>query len=475
MTHHLVLSPFSQVLLVVALVSSAVVVSGLTSLPSHAQLVLQEASSERSCDSVADVDPAELAMLAGDAMVDRNLTDEAMASIGWVRGTRAGSGRFTAYEKGCHGGLCDYCAIGFSAGGDDGALAAVGDLSPASFCGADGVRGGYVKHMRSFFEEPAFAQVAKALSPSRCCRVYATGQSMGTSMAAMYAFCANQRQATPGADKAAFAGVADDISLVTFAEDRLSETPLYNGAPGQCFDGARYVIWDAKADAPAYDSREVQMDGLEVVSETMRLMGSPEEAASTQGSVAKLRALAAADEAAEWQRVFDEALQEAKPFMSRVGDMVMLQAVALAPVEIALGGGHVPTKAFSSPAELWLNHTLSYRASYEFNFDLVPGLHPQLKFPDMRYVPIQHSSVGGPAPQVPDPSTCNTAAPSLPDYNMLQYYFGGINYRLGRSMHAPSHEVCCYIQALQPNISAADCGARYYDNAKITCPPAWGE
>jgi len=428
-------------------------------------LVSAAAPEPRACAAdLPEVDPLELALLAGDALIGRSLTDSALNNTGWQRGPS--HARIVSYQKGCADGRCDYCAVSFSSG-DPESILAVGDLTPRDFCGAEGIRGGYVWRMRRFFGEPGFADIVQALAPSKCCRVYSTGHSMGSSMAAMFAFCANQQQAAPSRDKVTFAGITNDITLVTFAEDRLSQVPLYSGKPGQCFEGARYVVSDGKLDRSLASSREAQMAGIKVVAQTMRIRSNSAEAETTEQTLARLEAIP--QESDEWQEAMDAALTQISPFLTQVGSEITYDAELLNSGDL----GWMYSTSAKDAAKLWLNYTMKYKDDLHFTYDVVPGLHPDLKFPNVAFAPLKHpgSSISGQL--VPAQDTCSSTAPSLPDYNVLLYHFGNLAYKLEFGKPIPSHELCCYVQALSPNPEVADCGARYFDDPDIECPPTW--
>mmetsp|Transcript_110580 Transcript_110580/g.276959 ORF Transcript_110580/g.276959 Transcript_110580/m.276959 type:complete len:486 (+) Transcript_110580:70-1527(+) len=480
-----ILMPASLLLAKVLVLGSGMpaVVRALSGLPTHATLALlpethsgediaepalaaptslvAPADSQRECPAaLPDVDTLELALLAGDALFGRSLTNGTLINLGWQRGPS--HPYIVSYEKGCADGRCDYCAVSFTASGDIGGFFDETDLTPRHFCGAEGVRGGYVHRMRKFFRDDSFANIVRALSSSRCCRVYSTGHSLGASMAAMFAFCANQRKSAPILDKLAFAGITDNVTLVTFAEDRLSKVPLYNGEPGRCFEGARHAITDGSTETLSISSREAQVAGIQVVAQTMKIMSSSTEAETVEQMLAQLEALP--EGTPVWQAALDEALFRISPYLEQVGDQLTTQAFHLN------SGDEVEAPL---EAELWLNYTMKYKAELRFTFDGVPGLHPDLKFPNVPYLPLQHPRSSVPGEVVPAPETCSSSAPSLPNYNVIQVYFGTLAYRLEYGDLLPSHELCCYIRALSPNPEDADCGLKYFNDTRVECPATW--
>mmetsp|Transcript_78816 Transcript_78816/g.255644 ORF Transcript_78816/g.255644 Transcript_78816/m.255644 type:complete len:405 (+) Transcript_78816:652-1866(+) len=395
-------------------------------------------------------------MLAGDVNAGFELKASVLKGIGWSRATLAIDPHGAAdepdfmqvYRKGCKGGRCAICAVTFSATDDAKDVEQGLDLTPASFCGYEKVRNGYVGEMRGFYGTPEWKKIIVESSGDNCCRTYASGHSLGGSLANMFAACANQK-ALDLDDKPHFDGSSHDVNLVTFAPAALSVAPFYNGEPNKAFKGMRYSISDGDI-KPLPNSFKLKIQSL--YAQTLDTLGKKNEAETLEKAIRKI---------------------EEQPGYRQGAALAGLEQQTAEGITQVLFGVLMKSPAVAQVAQTWAGFAMANKQYFQYAYDAVPGLFPGLVDPQMEYAPLKH--VKSQQPIATDGGMTSDAPGNSYDYMQTMWGLFG-NSVQPKALWFPNHALCCYIQALSsyPAVKdSADCGSDLFKSNHPSVEVSW--
>lgn len=393
------------------------------------------------------------------------------------------------YTKGCTGNYCEHCAIAFTATTDAWDFMEDLNITLTPFCGLQEVHAGFAQEMRTYMQQPQWADAVNLMSTERCGRAYAVGTSLGGAIASLFAFCAN-RLGDSGADKGYFQGTFNIIP-VTFGAPAIAKDEVYNGQPGQCFRGARVGIQQAQS--LTLDSAST-LTSLKIISGLLNGVGTPDE--SLDNRIAELQSISDADSAYSTQflalrnDIIESELPDAVialtdllmnmvaggdrdiskfiPILTPLNDMTMLISNVSLLMDLV---GPLMNEALPMPI-------VAAKPDFKFEFDAVPSLLSGFKFkhPLMPFHPVRHPE--GVDPPVEEVLPCD-ASDHRPEADFLQVLWSTVASlavpaitRQG-SGNFPNHHLCCYFRSLT-GLGAGSCGKNPVTQQAYKCnPPSW--
>lgn len=255
--------------------------------------------------AATNIDLSELALVGADADYNVNLTEPALAALGWKRGLvitfslyAGSSDQVGVYEKNGH------CLVAFQGVNDEhdylSILGGLGpDPGPVDMCRLK-VNSGIAQEMQSFLQTPELGRMVEYLNDeTKCSDVTAVGHSMGGSLATLWATCANQ-----GNNTAVF-GERRNYGLVTFGALAMSTTPAFNGEPGKPFVGTRYCLTEKDGGTNEQssfhvDTKEFRLELLDLYSKMAAAIGNSDLSTQLGGLKSQLSSRTSAQIESMW-------------------------------------------------------------------------------------------------------------------------------------------------------------------------------
>lgn len=356
------------------------------------------------------------------------------------------------YTKECNeSGFCEKCAVVFAPADDNQDFRQTLNATKATFCGLSGVHGGIADELRGFYTGD-FAGLVERLKPDRCGQVYSVGHSMGGALASLFAFCANLENDSDPKDKPRFAGLDPSVRLITVGAPVISVHPLYNGKPGNCFEGARFVVDDnSEAMPPASAAGFVQL-----LANVTELIGIPQEAADLSNAIPQLTQYAGVDNAASYEALL----------MTNLNLIIISKAAAAFNAMLAASTGVVFPNS-EKIVKLISQFILDNLSMLGFQYDIIPllqDLTAPLVHPRVQYVPLAHPKESGitktwagytiiPGSGLGGNQTCDPFWITRPRQNEIKTmtaYLAAFIFRTGFA----NHQVCCYAESMGGPLAA---------------------
>jgi len=336
------------------------------------------------------------------------------------------------------------CAIVFSATDDDidNQQQMMGSVMPTSFCGAEGVNGGYAQEMQGYMHASGWAAGMQELSG--CSTIYAAGHSMGGAMATLFAYCANTQASF---DYKALFGSLPEVYLVTFGAPAPATTPLYNGQPGQCFTGTRRFV----SATPTPAQKQFHLQNLALFAQLAQALGRSKGAEDLALAAQNLSSLDYPSE---------HATAVLASAAGGIGTMWLLAYGIM--TNTVLPGSEKLAPMYPALQASMGTFLQSNAMSLLYSYDPVPQLFQTFGFkhPLVKTEPQEHSLTRA---QTSAGAECD-AEGDTPNEDYAQLFWGLLMANAGSSgLSFPNHGMCCLI-------SDENCAAQFTGTYGVTCP-----
>jgi len=258
-------------------------------------------------------------------------------------------------------------------------------------------------------------------------------------MASLFAFCANSN--SPG-----FQGMKE-VSMFTVGAPAVSKTPLYNGQPGNCFNGIRTSAYTGSLPPQP----QFYIDVAQWFRSLMEGMGASTN--DVDQGISMMKSLLAADNVAQFEQVKAQIMPAFNP--------LYLPMVLIAK-NITIPGMESLMPMYPTLLGQLVQVVMGNLAGVSIPYDPVPALWIPLGFvhPMVSYQPVPLWVA--PAASNPPLATCDSDVVALPASDPAQTFLGTL---LGEQMVGgfPNHGICCL------TVDPSACLSMYNASEGIAC------